>query len=164
MNGWVFTSSIFKLEEVNQYNPDKDRKGSDGWGFEFADWLKPELERVGYKVPEFEPDTCGWSLKLPFDSYRLEITCMVIPASSLSNRDELGLDSSDDCWQMWASSSGPSAQGGLLKKMFGKPDPALVAQRDMKLAALNSQLANIMASEPAIRLIDGEPEIDSNDD
>ena len=66
MSNWLFTSNIFQLQESNQYNPDKNSLSSDGWGLEFADWLKPELERSGYQVPEFEPDTCGWRLELPF--------------------------------------------------------------------------------------------------
>ena len=161
MNGWVFTSSIFKLEEVNQYNPDPNFKSSDGWGFEFADWLKPELQRLGYQVPDFESDTCGWRLVLPFDSFKLVITCMVGPASDAKNIDALGLSSEADLWQMWSDFSGPAAAGGLLKRIFGKPDPAVIAQREIKFAALNAHLTQILSSEPAIRLIDEEPDFSS---
>ena len=160
MSNWLFISDIFQLEESNKYNPDKNSLSSDGWGLEFADWLKPELQRLGYQVPDFEPDTCGWRLELPFDSFRLVVACMVGPASSVNNADALGLNSKD-LWQLFTDAKGPTAQGGLLKKMFSKPDPMLVAVRDMKLAALNQHLTQILTSEPGIRLIDGEPDFDS---
>ena len=159
MSNWLFTSTIFQLEESNRFNPDKNSLSSDGWGLEFADWLKPELERSGYQVPEFEPDTCGWRLALPFDSYQLILTCMVSPASAVSNADELGLNGKD-LWQLFTDTKGPHAQGGLLKKMFSKADPVEVAQRDIRLAALNQHITRILSSDADVQMIDDEPEFE----
>ncbi len=159
MSNWLFTSNIFQLEESNRYNPDKNALSSDGWGLEFADWLKPELERLGYQVPEFEPDTCGWRLELPFDSFHLILTCMVSPASSVSNADELGLNGKD-LWQLFTDTKGPHAQGALLKKMFSKADPVEVAQRDIRLAALNQHITRILSSDADVQMIDDEPEFE----
>ena len=159
MSNWLFTSNLFQLEESNQFNPDKNFLSSDGWGLEFADWLKPELEQLGYQVPEFEPDTCGWRLELPFDSFHLILTCMVSPASSVSNADELDLNGKY-LWQLYTATKGPHAQGGLLKKMFSKADPVEVAQRDIRLASLNQDIARILNSEADVQMIDGEPEFE----
>lgn len=159
MSNWLFTSNIFQLEESNRYNPDKNSLSSDGWGLEFADWLKPELEQLGYQVHEFEPDTCGWRLALPFDSFHLILTCMVSPASSVSNADELGLNGKD-LWQLFTATKGPHAQGGLIKKMFSKADPVEVAQRDIRLAALNQHITRILSSDADVQMIDYEPEFE----
>ena len=159
MSNWLFTSNIFQLEKSNQYNPDKNSLSSDGWGLEFADWLKPELERSGYQVPEFEPDTCGWRLELPFDSFHLVLTCMVSPAGSVSNADELDLNGKD-LWQLYTATKGPHARGGLLKKMLSKADPVEVAQRDIRLASLNQDIARILNSEADVQMIDGEPKFE----
>lgn len=159
MSDWLFTSNIFQLEASNRYNPDKNSLSSDGWGLEFADWLKPELERSGYQVPEFEPDTCGWRLALPFGSFHLVLTCMVSPASAVSNADALNLNGKD-LWQLFTASKGPHAQGGLLKKMFGKADPVEVAQRDIRMAFLNQHITGILNSDANVQMIDGEPEFE----
>ena len=159
MSNWLFTSNIFQLEESNQYNPDKNSLSSDGWGLEFADWLKPELERLGYQVPEFEPDTCGWRLELPFDSFHLILTCMVSPASAVSNADALHLNGKD-LWQLFTSTKGPQAQGGLLKRMFSKPDPIEVAQRDIRLASLNQHITGILNADANVQMVDGEPDFE----
>ena len=159
MSDWLFTSNIFKLEESNRYNPDKNALSSDGWGLEFADWLKPELERLGYQVPEYEPDTCGWRVELPFDSFQLILTCMVSPASSVSNADELGLNGKD-LWQLFTATKGPHAQGGLLKKMFSKADPVAVAQCNIRLAALEQHITRILSSDADVQMIAGEPDFE----
>lgn len=159
MSNWLFTSNLFQLEESNRFNPDKNSLSSDGWGLEFADWLKPELERLGYQVPEFEPDTCGWSLTLPFGSFHLILTCMVSPASSVSNAGELGLNDKD-LWQLFTATKGPHAQGGLLKRMFSKADPVEVAQRDMRLASLNQHITHILNADANVQMIAGEPEFE----
>jgi hypothetical protein len=160
VDDWTFVSDVLKIEETNEYNPDPNLKSSDGWGFELASWLEPQLQRLGYNVAKFEPDTCGWRLELPFDDYQLVLTCMAIEASSVSNRDELGLDSRD-VWQLFASAKGPHAQGGLLKRMFAKPDPERVAQRDLKLSAFKQHVNQILSSEPTIHFLTSEPEFDS---
>lgn len=93
----------------------------------------------GYRVPDFAPDTCGWRLELPFGFSLQVVTCMVGSASAVSHADGLGLNSKD-LWQLFTQAQGPTAQGSLPKKMFSKPDPMLVAPRDMKLVALNQHL------------------------
>ena len=80
----------------------------------------------GYRVPDFAPDTCAWRLELPFGFAVLVVTCRVGPASAVSHADGLGLNPKD-LWQLFTQAKGPTAQGGLLKKMFSKHDPMLVA-------------------------------------
>jgi hypothetical protein len=156
---WYFTSPNLRLEETNEHNPHPDRKSSDGWGYALADWLRPQLEQLGYCVATFEPDTCGWSLTIPFERFSLQLSCMVLPAGSISNSDALELGGLD-LWDLAATANKPQATGGWLRRTFAQADPIDVMACENRLRQLSLDIQTILASEPSVRISAGEPEFE----
>ena len=141
MSSYTFKSSVFGMASEAQRNGD-----SDGWGTEFAEWLKPKLQNLGYQVLRTEPDTMGWTLRLQDEPFKLSVSFMVCEAGTASNFKDLGMGKDEGLWQCYASVSKPFF-AGLFKKIDTQPAEAKIEQ----------DLKTILTLEPGIELV-AEPE------
>ena len=146
MSGYTFKSSVFGMTSEAQSNGD-----SDGWGTEFADWLKPKLQNLGYQVLRTEPDTMGWTLRLQDEPFKMSVSFMVCEAGTATNFKDLGMGKDEGLWQCYSSVSKPFF-ADLFKKIDTQPAEVKLQQA----------LETILSSEPGIELV-AEPEFEDSD-
>jgi hypothetical protein len=136
-----FKTDLFQAEPLD------DPGGSDGWGVEFAQWLQPKLEALGYKVHALSDGSCGWDMVLQREPFVLEVSCSVGTGELFSNADALGVGKDEAVWTCFAHAATP-----FFKSLFNKinTDPA-----ESKLSA---DLLAILTAEPRIVFV-AEPEL-----
>jgi hypothetical protein len=132
MDGYWFTSSLFKLEpgEDEEINPGR-------YGRQLAIWLKVQLEQHGYNVETVIAEDWGRCLMLSRDPFSLWVGCGNVddPTANVPSSENI-------VWHCF-----PAAEVPFLKRIFGKPDTTAA------LSKLDAELRAIFSAEPAITLL-----------
>jgi len=132
MDGYWFTSDMFTVEpgEDEEINPGR-------YGRQLAAWLKAQLEQRGHNVEPVIAEDWGRCLVLSRDPFMLWVGCGNVDASA-----DGAPPTGEIVWTCFAVAEVP-----LLKRLFGRPDTSAALSR------LDSDLRDILGSEPAIRLV-----------
>ena len=139
--GFWFKSSIFEAEpnEDEETNPRM-------YGRQVATWLRPKLIELGYEVEEPFGEDWGWCVMCQREPYRMWIGCVNLrdyeyaqPGDPPPPRERL-------LWNVV-----PMAEIPFFRYLFRKkPDI------NPGLDKLSNELKEILASEPAITVVDDE--------
>lgn len=141
VDGYWFKSSKFEIEsgEDNEINPRM-------YGRQLAIWLKSRLEQRGYSVEDIINEDWGRCLMCSRKPFMLGVGCGSAADYSAATPDTAPPLKENVVWHCFVT-----AEVFFWKRLFQKIDTAPA------LAKLHADLAQILASEPEITLVE-EPE------
>lgn len=137
MDGFWFKSTLFDIEpgEDDEVNPRI-------YGRQLAEWLKQQLESLGYQIEPVIAEDWGRCLMCSRAPFMLWVGC-----GSDVDDDELGPDAPPPSKENIVWYCFPMAEVPIWRRIFRKPNTAPSVEK------LSNDLAEILQREPSVTLV-----------